>query len=674
MNRANSFGFLYYIIFLLFWNGLKFCLLTTPVLSASTPSPTTSQSSTTPQLRTVGDVKIHEIGLARTVVCVDHDQKAILECKPKHVLIVHAAQWSNATCTNKEELEKRINGHELSDTYHFFNRTETLQQLCDGLSTCFLKPSKTRNDTNPVTFLGDPIVYHKLPNTHSTNSYSLTVSVSCINRDLNVRGRKVTDTVNTKDNNVDFGCNEDELIHLSITRVDGYAESGPNRSLTQYNFGPHVFDCNLKQKCQVTKENLKQCETGTNSVEFGTAVLVYYCRKPMRFSFCDHVKVTNDERQTVDNYVLYAEQDSQVTVKAKTFQVLNVESALWSTPDQLTEEFVKKDRVDLLKFLCQDRNYCAFTPKRSAAGAVESSFEEVHFGGILRNDKTLVLVARFGTKHVKELNTEPKGIKTETVQLQNKLSIKCEELQEGTIHVLSAVAGPTGKTNPTGSGTEADPNSVKFKDLTKVLHKICYRKKTCEWNLNPLGGTVSDQNTLPAGLKDQEITVKFMCKKYTHDPSLVNVRAHALALLEMGDFHGTPVSTVETEQAQVVYLLENKKLFINLDVYGECTVNVGDFFTIKVPENADAPVEAYFTKHQEAKITQALTGKSTKYVFYVGIGADYVDFALDASDGSTDQHHTHKINQGSSFDFPILLKDVVKANGKIVGMRVYLSK
>ncbi|UVC49390.1 hypothetical protein MACK_003221 [Theileria orientalis] len=656
MNRANSFGLLYYIIFLLFWNVLKFCL------------------STDPEPQPVNDVKIHSIGLARTVVCIDHLKKAILECQPRHVLIVHAAQWSNATCTNKEDLEKYIEGHKIESTYHFFNRTETLQQVCDGLSSCFLQPSKTRND-GPATFLGDPIVYHKLPNTHSTENYSLTVSVSCINRDLNVRGRKVTDTVNSKENDVDFGCNEDEVIHLAITRVDAYAEHGPNRSLTQYNFGPYVFDCNLKQKCRVTTEHLKKCEQHPNPLEFGTAVLVYYCRKPMKFSFCDHVKVSVGESKTVDNYVLYAEQDSQVTVKARVFQVLQVESAVWSTPDNLTEEYVKKDRVDLLKFLCNDRNYCAFTPKRSAAGALESSFEEVHFGGILKQDKSLVLVARFGTRHVKQLTEGSNGVKSQTVPLQNQLSIKCEANEEGTLHVLSAVAGPTNKTNPTSTDPDPDANSVKFKDLTKVLHKICYRKTSCEWNLNPLGtAEQEDQTAVPAGLQNQELTVKYMCKKYTHDPSLVNVRAPRAVLLEMADTLGTHTSTVDTEQAQVVYLMENKKLFINLDVYGECTVNVGDFFTIKVPEVGRGSVEAYFTEHDATKYTQPLTGNSTKYVFYVGMGNDYVDFALDASDGSNDQHHTQKISRGSNFDFPLLLKDVVKATGKIVGMRVYVSR
>ncbi|BAM38778.1 conserved hypothetical protein [Theileria orientalis strain Shintoku] len=626
MNRANSFVLLYYIIFLLFWNGIKIF------------------QRTVEGTQRTEDVTIYEIGLARTVVCVDHHKKAILQCKPKHVLIVHAAQWSNATCTNKDELERYINGQRITSTYLFFNRTEALQLLCDGLSSCFLKPSKTRH-------------------------YSLTVSASCINRDLNVRGRKVTDTITSKDSNVDFGCNEDEVIHLSITRVDGYAERGPNRSLTQYNFGPHLFDCNLKQKCQVTSDHLKKCETGDNPLEFGTAVLVYYCRKPMRFSFCDHVKVLIGESKTVDNYVLYAEQDSQVTVKANIFQVLKVESALWSTPDSLTDELVKKDRVDLLKFLCDDRNYCAFTPKRSAAGAVESSFEEVHFGGILRQDKPLVLVARFGTRHVKELTDGSNGVKVKTVALKDKLSIECKT-DEGTIHVLSGIAGPTGTTNPTASSNDPDANSVKFKDLTKVMHKICYRKKVCEWNLNPLGGETAGQNTVPAGLENQELTVKFVCKKYTHDPSLVSVRAPSTALLEMGEALGSPTSVVDTEQAQVVYLMENKKLFINLDVYGACTVTVGDFFTIKVPENGGGSVEAYFTKHEATKFTQALTLNSTKYIFYVGMGNDYVDFALDASDGSKDQHHTSKISQGSSFEFPLLLKDVVKATGKIVGMRI----
>ncbi|XP_954460.1 uncharacterized protein TA21505 [Theileria annulata] len=676
MNLLNSYKLIYYIFILLFQVRSKY--------SKAINLLSSSQS----------DVQVLEVDLAKSVHCVDFEKKAILQCKPRHVLIVHAAQWSDASCSEKNQFEAK----QLTDKkFHFFDRTETLKQLCDGLSYCFLKPSKTRNSEQSNTFLGDPLYYHTLEST--TKSYSLTVSVSCLNRELTVRGRKVTDTIVNKDKNIQFGCNEDEQIHLSVTRVDGYTQDGPNRSLTFFNFGPELFSCNLKQKCTVTTEQLKKCEV-EKGMAFGTGLLVYYCRKPLRFSFCDHVKVTGTNSSTVDKFVLYAEQDSQVKVKAPIFTVLSTESAVWSTYDKLTDNEVKKDRKELLKFLCDDRNYCAFTPKRSAAGPHESSFEEVHFGGILNETKPLVLLVTFFTKPLKHLKSlTEKGVKTVKVNLGEKLSLQCGAQEEGTLHVLSAVAGPRNQTD-----VDDQTDSVKFKDLTKVMYKICYRRRTCEWNMNPqrlhevvdpstvqrsalevasalqmnaqletTRETTQVNTPLHSALAEQEITVKYMCKKYTHDPSLVDMPGQTTAFLEMSK--GETHSLVDKEQAETVQLTKSTKLFINLEVFGNFKVQVGDFFEIDVPEGSNNTVDAFFVNNKESKLTKNLARKSTRYVFYLGFAEDNaLDFSLDASDGVNSEKMAGKVTAASPLQYPISLKDVVKAKGSIVGMRVYLVK
>eukprot|EP00375_Theileria_parva_P003112 XP_765793.1 hypothetical protein [Theileria parva strain Muguga] len=657
MNLLNSYKLIYYIFILLFRFGIKYSKGTDDLSNYR------------------DDVRILDVDLAKSVHCIDFEKKAILQCKPRHVLIVHAAQWSDASCLEKTDFEaKQTTGK----NYHFFDRTEVLKQLCDGFSYCFLKPSKTRNTEANHTFL-----------------------VSCLNRELTVRGRKVTDTIVNKDKNVEFGCNEDEQIHLSVTRVDGYTQNGPDRSLTFFNFGPELFGCHLKQKCTVTTEQLRKCET-LKEMSYGTGLLVYYCRKPLRFSFCDHVKVTKSGSENVDKFVLYAEQDSQVRVKAPIFTVLTTDSAVWSTYDKLTDNEVKKDRKELLRFLCDNRNYCAFSPKRSAAGPHESSFEEVHFGGILNETKPLVLLATFYTKPLKELkNLANEGVKSVKVNLGEKLSFACLETEEGTLHVLSAVAGPKDQTD-----VDNQTDSVKFKDLTKVMYKICYRRRSCEWNLNPQPvhevldpnsvtrsalevayllqmsnkpapqrqeTQAQAQSVLPSGLAEQEITVKYMCKKYTHDPSLVDMPGQKVNFLEMSqdEVH----SLVDKEQAETVQLTTNTKLFINLEVFGNFKVHVGDFFEIDVPGGTTNTVNAFFLNNKESKLTQNLTRQSTKYVFYLGFAkGNTLEFSLDASDGVNSEKVTGKVTAASDLVYPISLKDVVKAKGSIVGMRVYLVK
>ncbi|AFZ80322.1 signal peptide-containing protein [Theileria equi strain WA] len=561
------------------------------------------------------------------VHCLNNGEKGYLECPIGHSIVIQSAIWATETCASDRTI--------FPEGLHF-DRTETLLHECDGFNSCLIHPVTHRGDGSKYyTFLGEPV-----PRT----GYSLTIMASCVPREMNVAGRKQVDSVTSKLYDVNISCNEDELIYFSIARIDGLKD----RTFCSVSRIPDVSHCQMKNKCTISKHAF---HSTTSTCPFKLAMLTYYCRKPEPASFFDVVETTPSTK-----YALYAEQDASVTVSLPTLKLLHVESALWAPVSKTYDQSLRKDRRELLEFLCEKRNVCSFRSRRTSAGHTDHSLYDVHFGGITDSKYKFALQAEFSEVALSSLSGQQ--VHTETASMNKTITLSCTT---GVVNVISAVYGKIGKTaNPLANSG--------VKGFTSFVEKFCYNKSTCKW---PADIYYNPKN---AGYKQEEfeLTVKYTCKKYGDIPSLVDAPLAGASFLEAGSVNG---KNLQKETILPVVLNKKSILFINLELNAKAELFVGDFLKLSFPDVTGGNLEAKLVKQVDNPWVHTVAVNSTRFLLTV-IFMDNraLNCVVDVLHDGKEDNFRHVINVKSGqdiFRMPISLMDVVTATGGITSMRVY---
>lgn len=573
---------------------------------------------------------------ATPVHCLNEGEKGFLECPVGQSIVVKSAVWSTNVCT--DDRTSFPGGSR-------FDRTETLLHLCDGFTNCLLHPVKARGSTaDYYTFLGHPVANQK---------YSLTVMASCVPRELHVVGRKQVDSVTSKEHDINIGCNEDELIYFSTARVDGIKD----KVYCSASILPQVAHCHMKNNCQILKSVLQSTNTVNKHpyCPFKVAILTYYCRKPEPPAFFDAVTTGNTTK-----YVLYAEQDASVVASLPWNKLLHVESAVWAPVSESSDTKLTKDRLELLKFLCEQRNVCSFRPRRTSSGYTDQSLYDVHFGGITGTTDKFALKAEFSTL---QLSSSPQGAKDVTAVMNQPLKLDCND--GGVVNVVHAVYGRKNATKSVDTFQEG----AYVKGFTRFLDKFCYNKKTCTWPAD----LYYDSNNRSYRQEDFEIRARYTCKKFADIPSLVDLPTGGdPSFLEVDDGQGT---TPKKEIILPVVFKASSVLFINLELNATAYLLVGDFLKLTFPTVTGGQLEATLVKPAGESWTHQVAVNSTRFLLtVVFLSNRSLNCVVDVLHDGAEENFRHVINVESGndiFKMPLSLMDVVTAKGGITSMRVY---
>ncbi|KAK2197241.1 hypothetical protein BdWA1_000240 [Babesia duncani] len=584
-----------------------------------------------------------------STVEIDANDDAVLVCPIASVLIIKKARWLPVTGGDMRVKDG-------------FSRTTRIGWLCNGLENCAFRPvAHLSKIGDRYEFLGQPI---------ETDIYKLTVTATCGNFMFKRPGRREMLCIPTSAKpDIVLGCKDNEAIELSYVRVGG-------KSKNQWRHRDYCAEsiiktahplCTGKKTCKIAHDvflkNAKECIPREFNVE-------YYCAAPHKNSFYDPLDaVVVDGVSVATKYVLTAEDGARASAKTNAYQVLQVDSALWES-DGATE---RRDRLELVKFLCDGRAECVFSPTRSIIGPDERKCNDVVFGGMVKDTMShFMLRAHFSLVPFDPKKYDEKEYHHVTIKSTEKKTLECPVNMSLTFYV-ALWGGKITDTSPLKGPkhfVEVDINGEKhrYSEIINIVGTQCFGKSKCE--IEPLKlkppRHEKDLKEFPTheGVKkdDHQLELYYKCIDLQTLPSLVE------SLISDGPRYPREFITP-------IQLSPDMRIVVMLDIYGPTVLEVANALKLEIPVARTNEIKISW---KDAKISQGirLVKDTRNYVFEFVIGAeDYIHMTVNSfdNDGSPMSIPVEFEASKRILDFSRGIEDFVVATGEITNFRAFIK-
>ncbi|ORM39739.1 uncharacterized protein BXIN_0122 [Babesia sp. Xinjiang] len=538
-----------------------------------------------------------------------------------------------------------------------FDRTNDVTKICRGLNNCVLKP------VAHLDRVGDGMyIFFGLPLNDAT--YKLHITGVCESTPVAPLGRKMISVIDSGQELV-MGCNEGEVINVSLLRGAGLYNNLIWRHLyCTTSFMQNAFElCQNKRSCTISKKlynNDKKCN-------YQVIDALYYCRPPYHHAYIDIVRHSDRRVETI----LTAEEDSHVVVKAPAESVLSVQSATWDVVGKVSEEDdPRRNRLDILQFYCEGRSSCTFIPKRTSNGMLD-----LHLGGITGDiKKPFMLRATF--EFVKN-NPKAKVNDVQSVECVKGGTITMTCPNNKFLRIVTALWGGA-VTNPSQEASvvfwEEKKVAGKLHRVTEIgalLDKHVFNKNS--YTFDPFA-IVKEKQQLPflTGVRaeDHKLSVTFTCMDKARSPSVSDIAISKIAGLT--NTHDAETS-LEKEKVLETSFKKDDQLIITIEQKSASSVQVGNFLTVQLPA----------VSAEEYRVTTPNGGLESR--IFNGF-CDNVILSIIFADSNMLHITTNLYNKGKlvatyvddlvardNINYGEKVKDVVVANGGVIGMRVFVK-
>ncbi|GFE53687.1 phosphoglycolate phosphatase, putative [Babesia ovis] len=544
-----------------------------------------------------------------------------------------------------------------------FERTKDVIKLCRGLNNCVLKPVAhlEQVEDGMYIFFGLPIENAK---------YKLKVTGICEKTPVAPIGREMISVIDSNEELV-MGCNEGEVINVSLLRGAGLQNSLIYRNLYCTNsFMENAFElCQNKRSCKISK-SLYNSDNGKCIYQVIDAQ--YYCRPPHHHYYIDVIKHSDGKYETV----LTAEENSHVVVKAPAESVLSVKSAIWDVVGKSSEEDdPKRNRLDTLQFYCEGRSSCTFIPKRASNGMMD-----LYLGGITGDiKKPFMLRATFEFVPHDPEKVDKSNIKTVKCRKGSTIEMTCPE--KTFLRVVSALWGgfvSNKSLEPTVIFWEEKNVQGKLYRVTEIgalLDKQIFNKN--HYVFDPVA-VVNGKQRLPfiTGVSgdDHNLTVNYMCMDKYRSPSISDIGVRDNIVKRPTDDNMDMSLALEKEKVLDSLFKKDDQLVIMVEHKADSVIKVGDFLKIQIPYETDKHYITNITDERET-MKRSLSEKCDSAIINI-IFADDKTLHI-----TTNFYHKnklvdtieHEVTSTRPIEYGRNVKDIVVANGGVVGMRVFIK-